>query len=66
MFADLVLFDPARVGIDDVAFVADMPAGGTRLIAQPVGIVASIVNGAVVVQDNELTGARPGALLLGG
>jgi N-acyl-D-aspartate/D-glutamate deacylase len=43
-----------------------MPAGGTRLIAQPVGIAASIVNGTVVVQDNELTGARPGALLLGG
>jgi N-acyl-D-aspartate/D-glutamate deacylase len=66
MFADLVLFDPARVGIDDVTFVADMPAGGTRLIAQPVGISASVVNGTVVVQDNELTGARPGALLLGG
>ena len=66
MHADLVLFDPARVGIDDVSYVTDMPAGGTRLIAQPVGITASIVNGTVVVRDGELTGALPGALLLGG
>ena len=43
-----------------------MPAGGTRLVAEPVGIAASIVNGTVVVQDSELTGALPGALLLGG
>ena len=66
MHADLVLFDPARVGIDDVRFVSDMPAGGTRLVAEPVGIAASVVNGTVVVRDGELTGALPGALLLGG
>ena len=44
-YADLVLFDPGRVGIDDVRYVADMPAGGTRLVAEPVGIAASVVNG---------------------
>ena len=59
-YADLVLFDPARVGIDDVRFVADMPAGGTRLVAEPVGIAASVVNGTVVTRDGELTGALPG------
>ncbi len=59
-FADLVLFDPARIGIDDVHFVADMPAGGTRLVAEPVGITASVVNGVVVMRDGELTGALPG------
>jgi N-acyl-D-amino-acid deacylase len=66
MYADLVLFDPNRIGIDDIRYVSDMPAGGTRLVAEPVGITASVVNGKVVVQDGELTGARPGALLRGG
>jgi N-acyl-D-aspartate/D-glutamate deacylase len=65
-FADLVLFNPAQVGINDVTFVQDMPAGGTRLIAEPVGIAASVVNGVVVVRDSELTGALPGSLLRGG
>jgi N-acyl-D-amino-acid deacylase len=64
-YADLVLFDPNRVGIDDVRFVSDMPAGGTRLVAEPVGITASVVNGTIVTRDGELTGARPGSLLRG-
>jgi N-acyl-D-amino-acid deacylase len=64
-YADLVLFDPAHVGIDDVRFVQDMPAGGTRLIAEPVGIAASVVNGVVVTRGGELTGAKPGTLLRG-
>jgi N-acyl-D-aspartate/D-glutamate deacylase len=58
-YADLVLFDPARVGIDDVRYVSDMPAGGTRLVAEPVGIVASVVNGAVVARAREGPRARP-------
>jgi N-acyl-D-amino-acid deacylase len=62
-YADLVLFDPDRVGIDDVRYVSDLPAGGTRLVAEPVGISAGVVNGTVVTRDGELTGARPGALL---
>jgi N-acyl-D-amino-acid deacylase len=62
-FADLVLFDPNRIGIDDVRYVSDMPAGGTRLVAEPVGIAASIVNGIVVTRDGHLTGTRPGRLL---
>ena len=61
--ADLVLFDPDRVGVDDVRFVADQPGGGTRLIAEAVGITATIVDGTVVVDHGEPTGARPGRLL---
>ncbi|MGO9877647.1 MAG: N-acyl-D-amino-acid deacylase family protein [Acidimicrobiia bacterium] len=62
-YADLVLFDPDRVGIDDVRYVSDLPAGGTRLVAEPTGIAASVVNGAVVTRDGELTGIRPGTLV---
>jgi len=62
-YADLVLFDPDRVGIDDVRYVSDLPAGGTRLVAEPTGIAASVVNGTVVTRDGELTGVRPGRLV---
>jgi N-acyl-D-aspartate/D-glutamate deacylase len=65
-YADLVLFDPAHIGIDDVQYVQDMPAGGTRLVAEPVGIAASIVNGKTIARAGELTGALPGTLLRGG
>ena len=66
LLADLVLFDPDRVGIDEVRYVSDMPAGGTRLVADPIGITASVVNGVVVTRDGELTGVLPGRLLRGG
>lgn len=65
-YADLVLFDPDHIGIDDVRYVRDMPAGGTRLVAEPVGISASVVNGRIVSRAGELTGARPGTLLRNG
>ena len=61
-----MLFDPDRVGIDEVRYVSDMPAGGTRLVADPIGITASVVNGTIVTRDGEVTGARPGTLLRGG
>jgi N-acyl-D-aspartate/D-glutamate deacylase len=64
-YADLVLFDPGHIGIDDVRYVQDMPAGGTRLVAEPTGIAASIVNGKTVTRGGELTGALPGTVLRG-
>jgi len=65
MHADLVLFNPDRIGIDDIRYVSDLPAGGTRLVAEPVGVAATVVNGVVVTRDGELTGARAGTLLRG-
>jgi N-acyl-D-aspartate/D-glutamate deacylase len=62
-YADLVLFDPDHIGIDDVRYVQDMPAGGTRLVAEPVGIAATVVNGKTIARAGELTGALPGTLL---
>lgn len=61
--ADLVLFDPDRVGTTGVRFVADQPAGGRRLVTDAVGIAASVVNGVVATRDGEPTGARPGRFL---
>ncbi len=64
--ADLVLFDPDQIGVGDVRFVADQPAGGSRLLAEAQGITATIVAGEIVVREGEATGARPGRLLRAG
>ncbi|HLN17912.1 MAG TPA: amidohydrolase family protein [Acidimicrobiales bacterium] len=61
--ADLVLFDPDRIGVRRVRYVADQPAGGKRLVSEAQGVVASVVNGVVATREGEPTGARPGRRL---
>jgi N-acyl-D-aspartate/D-glutamate deacylase len=61
--ADLVVFDPDRVGTTGVRYVRDQPAGGTRLVTDAAGVVASVVNGVVATRDGSPTGARPGRFL---
>jgi N-acyl-D-aspartate/D-glutamate deacylase len=43
--ADLLLFDPATVGISGLERVADLPGGGTRMIRRPRGVHGVWVNG---------------------
>jgi N-acyl-D-aspartate/D-glutamate deacylase len=64
-FADLVLFDPARVIDCETKLVYDLPGGGPRLLTEAEGIEAVIVNGAVTVERGALTGARAGQVLRG-
>ena len=61
--ADLVLFDPDRVGTTGVRFVDDQPAGGRRLITDAQGIEMSVVNGKVATRQGVSTGARAGQRL---
>ena len=61
--ADLVVFDADRIGTTGVRYVRDQPAGGTRLVTDAVGVVASVVNGVVATRDGSPTGARPGRFL---
>lgn len=64
MAADVVVFDPARVGSPlRPETVHDFPGGCSRLITRPTGIGHVIVNGHTVVSHGEVTGARPGQLL---
>lgn len=63
LVADLVLFDPDRIGTTGVRFLADQPAGGRRLVSQATGVSASIVNGVVATRDGTTTGARSGRFL---
>jgi N-acyl-D-amino-acid deacylase len=44
-WADLVLFDPARVGISALQRKKDLPGGGTRMVRMPVGLHGVWVNG---------------------
>src|SRR5206468_8751461 len=54
--ADLVIFDPATV-IDRATF--------TDPFQYPVGIPTVIVNGKVVLDNGQHTGARPGVIIYG-
>ena len=63
MRADLNVFDPNTVGPAVPHVVSDLPAGGRRLVQKAVGFKATVVNGAVTIDDGTHTGATPGRLL---
>lgn len=65
-YADLVLFDPRRVGYGTTDKVYDLPAGAPRLTAAASGIEQVLVNGVPVVSAGELTGRTPGTVLRSG
>jgi len=61
--ADLVLFDPDRVGTTGVRFVDDQPGGCRRLVTDATGVVMSAVNGVVATREGRPTGSRSGRRL---
>jgi N-acyl-D-amino-acid deacylase len=63
--ADVVVFDPATVAPQMPTLEYDLPAGARRLKQKAVGIKTTIVNGEVLLRDNEHSGALPGKLLRG-
>jgi N-acyl-D-aspartate/D-glutamate deacylase len=62
-YADLLVFDPARVGSQPVAMRFDLPGGAGRLYAEADGIEHVLVNGGPAVTHGVLAGARNGRLL---
>ncbi len=62
MLADLNVIDHANLRLMAPHLVADLPAGGTRLMQRVEGYKATIKRGVVTVLDDELTGERPGRL----
>lgn len=64
--ADLVVFDPQRVGKGKMDMRFDLPGGAGRLYCEAEGIHQVMVNGTVIVRDNQLTGQRPGRVLRSG
>ncbi|MCA9565576.1 MAG: D-aminoacylase, partial [Myxococcales bacterium] len=63
MRADLNVIDHAGLRLDRPKMHHDLPAGGRRLIQRATGYRATVVGGQVVVERDELTGARPGRLV---
>lgn len=63
--ADLNLIDLDAIRAHAPRLVADLPAGGTRLMQTATGYEATIKRGVTIAEGGELTGALPGRLQRG-
>jgi N-acyl-D-amino-acid deacylase len=61
--ADINIIDLNALQLRSPRAVADLPAGGIRLLQDAVGYRATIVNGEITRRDGRDTGARPGRLI---
>jgi N-acyl-D-amino-acid deacylase len=61
--ADLNIIDFDRLHLHAPRSVADLPAGGRRILQEASGYVATVVNGVVVRRHDRATGAHPGRLV---
>jgi N-acyl-D-aspartate/D-glutamate deacylase len=61
--ADLNVIDLATLRLRAPHMVADLPAGGRRLMQRAEGYRATLVSGRVITRDGVLTGERPGRLV---
>jgi N-acyl-D-aspartate/D-glutamate deacylase len=63
--ADITIFDPDTIQPQMPEVVNDLPAGARRLKQKADGMLATIVNGQVLLRNGDHTGALPGQLLRG-
>ncbi|HEX9871162.1 MAG TPA: amidohydrolase family protein, partial [Candidatus Tectomicrobia bacterium] len=63
--ADLTIFDPETIASKPRQAVHDLPDGGVRVKREAIGIDYVIVNGEVLLERGEHTGALPGQVLRG-
>ena len=63
--ADLVVFDPDNIREGEQQIVYDLPTSKPRIIRPAHGIRTVIVNGQIVLKDNQHTGNLPGQLVRG-
>ncbi|MEZ4316268.1 MAG: amidohydrolase family protein [Myxococcota bacterium] len=61
--ADVNVIDLGRLTLRKPRLVADLPAGGKRMLQDAEGYVATLVAGEVILENDRLTGARPGRLV---
>jgi N-acyl-D-aspartate/D-glutamate deacylase len=62
---DVNIIDYERLQLASPKVIADLPAGGRRLVQEATGYVATIKSGVTTFSHGEDTGARPGVLLRG-
>ena len=63
MFADINVFDTAKLEAMHPEYVQDFPNGKGRLLVRSRGYAATIVNGKVVTEQGVHTGERPGRVI---
>ena len=63
MAADITVFDPDTVRTLPEDVVHDFPAGGWRVRELSEGIKCTVVNGEVLIEDGQHTGALPGRVM---
>lgn len=61
--ADVNVIDFDALRLTPPTLVADLPAGGRRLLQFAEGYRATLVSGQVIARDGQLTGTRPGRLV---
>jgi N-acyl-D-aspartate/D-glutamate deacylase len=61
--ADVCVFDLEQIGAEMPHMVDDLPGKSVRFITNPRGIYQTIVNGVIVSEEGQSTGALPGQLL---
>lgn len=61
--ADINLIDYDALALNAPRMIADLPAGGQRLMQEARGFIATLVDGEPVVECDRVTPARPGRLL---
>jgi N-acyl-D-aspartate/D-glutamate deacylase len=59
-WADLLLFDPARVGIGPLRAALDLPGGRRRMIRNGLGVHGVWVNGTMTFDGRDYVGPTPG------
>ena len=64
--ADVVVFDPRRVGASPARLSYDLPGQSKRLLADPIGVGHVLVNGRETIVDGRPTGDLPGVVLRSG
>ena len=63
--ADLNVIDLEKLALQSPRVVYDLPAGGRRLLQDAVGYDVTMCRGAITVEGDRFTGARPGQLVRG-
>ena len=63
MVADIVIFDPHTVRPLPLEVVHDFPTGAKRIKEPAEGIMATVVNGEVLMENGKHTGVLPGRVL---
>lgn len=61
--ADINIIDFEHLQLLPPRLVADLPAGGKRLLQDATGYVATLVRGEVIAENGQLTGKYPGRLV---